>query len=137
MTGAGRFGDLTESIKSANDNLSRSNTVAQDNSSGLPHRRRGRCDRREPPPAGSGGGPICSRRRSAAVVNEMRAPALAAANTALAGVAAGIVTATNYAGTRVVALAGAAEKASPSLLGFYLRGPLRRPPPRRAPPAPR
>src|SRR5258708_3972434 len=35
MTGAGRFGDLTESIKSANGNLSRSNTVAQDNNSGL------------------------------------------------------------------------------------------------------
>jgi hypothetical protein len=48
----------------------------------------------------------------------MAPAALGAANTALAAVAAGIVTATNYAGTGLIGSAGAAEKTAPSLLGY-------------------
>lgn len=108
---------LTDSIKSANDNLAKSNAVTQDNSDGWRL-------------TGEGAATAANHLRQAAeaayafspafrgVVNEMAVPALGAANTALAAVAAGIVTATNYAGTGVIALAGAAEKASPSLLAY-------------------
>lgn len=108
---------LTDSIKSANDNLAKSNAAAQDNSAGFRI-------------TGESAATAANHLRQAAeaayafspafrgVVNEMAVPALGAANTALAAVAAGIVTATNYAGTGVLALAGAAEKASPSLLAY-------------------
>jgi hypothetical protein len=108
---------LTASIQSANDNLAKSNAAANDNSSGFRL-------------TGESAATAANHLRQAAeaayafspafrgVVNEMAVPALGAANTALAGVAAGIVTATNYAGTGLIALAGAAEKASPSLMAY-------------------
>lgn len=57
------------------------------------------------------------------VVNEMAVPALAAAGTALEVVASGMVTGTNLAGTGLIALAGAAEKVAPGMLGLtsYVR----------------
>src|SRR5260221_10365611 len=109
--------NLTDAIKAANDNLSKGNAVAQDNSSGWRI-------------TGEGAATAANHLRQAAeaayafspafrgVVNEMAVPALGVANTALAAVAAGIVTATNYAGTGVIALAGAAEKAAPGLLAY-------------------
>jgi len=108
---------LTASIQSANDNLAKSRAISQDNAEGFRL-------------TGEGAATAANHLRQAAeaayafspafrgVVNEMAPAALGAANTALAAVAAGIVTATNYAGTGVIALAGAAEKASPSLLGY-------------------
>jgi hypothetical protein len=108
---------LKDAIAGANDNLAKSNAAAQDNSQGFNI-------------AGLSAANAANHLRQAAeaayvlspafrgVVNEMRAPALEAANTALAAVAAGIVTATNYAGTGLIAVAGAAEKASPSLMAY-------------------
>jgi hypothetical protein len=52
-----------------------------------------------------------------AVVNEMAPAVLGAAGAAIAAVAGGIVTAVNYTGTGLIALAGAAEKLSPAMLG--------------------
>jgi hypothetical protein len=108
---------LTASIQATNDNLSKSRSIANDNAEGFRI-------------TGEGAATAANHLRQAAeaayafspafrgVVNEMAPAALGAANTALAAVAAGIVTATNYAGTGVIALAGAAEKASPSLLAY-------------------
>ncbi len=52
-----------------------------------------------------------------AVVNGMAAPALAAAGTGLELVAAGLVRGTNLAGTGLISLAGAADRAAPGLMG--------------------
>jgi len=108
---------LTASIQAANDNLARSRAISQDNAEGFRI-------------TGEGAATAANHLRQAAeaayafspafrgVVNEMAPAALGVANTALAAVAAGIVTATNYAGTGLIALAGAAEKASPSMLAY-------------------
>jgi hypothetical protein len=57
------------------------------------------------------------------VVNGLAVPAISAAGTAIAAVAAGIVTGTNFAGSGLIKLASAAEIASPALLGVtgYVR----------------
>lgn len=108
---------LTDSIKAANENLAKSNAAANDNSDGWRI-------------TGEGAATAANHMRQAAeaayafspafrgVVNEMAVPVLGAASAALAAVATGIVTATNYAGTGLIAVAGAAEKASPSLLAY-------------------
>lgn len=108
---------LTASIAAANDNLAKSNAAANDNSGGFRL-------------TGENAALAANHLRQAAeaayafspafrgVVNEMAVPALGAASTALAAVAAGIVTATNYAGTGMIGIAGAAEKASPHLLAY-------------------
>lgn len=51
------------------------------------------------------------------LVNAIAPAALEAAGVAIAAIATGVVTATNYTGTGLIALAGAAEKLSPSFLG--------------------
>jgi hypothetical protein len=108
---------LTASIAAANDNLAKSNAAGSSGSDGFTV-------------AGLSAANAANHLRQAAeaayafspafrgVVQEMAVPALNGANIALAAIAAGIVTATNYAGTGVIALAGAAEKASPSLMAY-------------------
>jgi hypothetical protein len=109
--------NLTDAIKAANDNLSKGNAVAQDNSSGWRL-------------TGEGAATAANHLRQAAeaayafspafrgVVNEMAVPALKTAGTALEAVASGIVTATNATGTGLLSLAVAAEKATPNFLGL-------------------
>lgn len=108
---------LTESIRAANDNLAKSGAVAQDNSASWRL-------------TGEGALSAANHLRQAAeaaylfspafrgVVNEMAVPVLKGAGTALEAVAAGLVVATNYAGTGLIAIAAAAERASPSLAGM-------------------
>lgn len=109
--------NLTDAIKAANDNLAKGNAVAQDNAAGWSI-------------TGEGAASAANHLRQAAeaayafspafrsVVNEMAVPALKVAGTALEGVAAGIVTATNVAGTGLISLAAAAEKVNPNFLGL-------------------
>ncbi|MDB5618470.1 hypothetical protein [Tardiphaga sp.] len=108
---------LTASIAAANDNLSKTKTVANENAEGFRI-------------TGEGALTAANHLRQAAeaayafspafrgVVNEMAVPVLKGTGTALEAVAAGIVVATNKAGTGLIALAGAAEKASPALTGY-------------------
>ena len=108
---------LTASIASANDNLSKSRAIAQDNREGFRL-------------TGEGALSAANHLRQAAeaayifspafrgVVNEMRTPALAAAGTALQATAAGIVLATNAAGRGLITLAGATEKVAPQFGGL-------------------
>jgi hypothetical protein len=107
---------LTDSIKAANENLAKSTSAANDNAGGFRV-------------TGEGALTAANHLRQAAeaayafspafrgVVNEMAVPVLSASGTAIAALATGMVTATNYAGTGLIALAGAAEKAAPSLMG--------------------
>jgi hypothetical protein len=108
--------NLTDAIKAANDNLAKGNSVQQDNAAGWGI-------------TGEGAATAANHLRQAAeaayafspafrgVVNEMAVPVLGAASTAIAGVATGMVAATNYAGTGLITLASTAEKVSPSLMG--------------------
>lgn len=108
---------LTASIAAANDNLSKTKTAANENAEGFRI-------------TGEGALVAANHMRQAAeaayvfspafrgVVNEMAAPALKAAHVALEAVAAGLVAATNVAGSGLIALAGAAERASPALLAY-------------------
>lgn len=104
---------LTDSIRAANENLAKSTAVSNDNSSAFRI-------------TGEGAATAANHLRQAAeaayafspafrgVVNEMAAPALGAASTALTAVAAGIVTATNMAGTGVIKLGTAIETSFPA-----------------------
>src|SRR5438552_3779339 len=104
---------LTASIQAANDNLAKSRAIAQDNNEAFRI-------------TGEGAATAANHLRQAAeaayafspafrgVVNEMAVPALRTAGTALEAVAAGIVTATNVAGTSVVKLGGAIETMFPA-----------------------
>ena len=104
---------LTASIQAANENLSKTKAVANDNAGGFAV-------------AGEGAASAANHLRQAAeaayafspafrgVVNEMAVPALKGAGVALEGVAAGIVTATNVAGTGVVRLGTAIETTFPA-----------------------
>lgn len=104
---------LTASIQAANQNLSQTNKVANDNREGWRV-------------TGEGVANAANHLRQAAeaayvfspafrsVVNEMAVPALKAAGTALEAVAAGIVTATNVAGTGVVRLGTAIQTTFPA-----------------------
>lgn len=112
---------LTASIAAANDNLAKSNAVARDSdgfsvagihvASAANHLRQAAEAAYVFSPAFRG------------LVNEMRVPALAAAQTALGGVAAGIVVATNATGRGLISVAGAVEKTAPQFLGLtsYMR----------------
>lgn len=113
---------LTASIAAANDNLSKSRAPAEEASEGFSitgekalsaanHLRQAAEAAYAFSPAFRG------------VVNEMAVPVLAAAGTALEGVAAGLVRGTNLAGTGLISLAGAVEKTAPQLLGLttYMR----------------
>lgn len=113
---------LTASIAAANDNLSKSSAAAAQGSEGFSitgekalaaanHLRQAAEAAYAFSPAFRG------------VVNEMAVPVLAAAGTALEGVAAGLVRGTNLAGTGLISLAGAVEKTAPQLLGLttYMR----------------
>ena len=104
---------LTASIQAANDNLAKSRAIAQDNNEAFRI-------------TGEGAATAANHLRQAAeaayafspafrgVVNEMAVPALRTAGTALEVVAAGIVTATNVAGTSVVKLGGAIATTFPA-----------------------
>lgn len=104
---------LTASIAAANDNLAKSAAGAQATSNGFRV-------------TGEGALVAANHLRQAAeaayvfspafrnVVNEMAAPALKTAGTALEAVAAGIVIATNYAGTGLIKLSGAVLTAVPA-----------------------
>jgi hypothetical protein len=104
---------LTASIQAANENLSKTKQVANDNASGFAI-------------TGEGAASAANHLRQAAeaayafspafrgVVNEMAVPALKGAGIALEGVATGIVTATNVAGTGVIRLGTAVETAFPA-----------------------
>jgi hypothetical protein len=104
---------LTASIQAANQNLSQTGKIANDNREGWRI-------------TGEGAANAANHLRQAAeaayvfspafrsVVNEMAVPALKAAGTALEAVAAGIVTATNVAGAGVVRLGTAIETTFPA-----------------------
>src|SRR4051794_8761001 len=104
---------LTASIAAANDNLNKSNAAAQDNAAGWRI-------------TGEGAATAANHLRQAAeaayafspafrgVVNEMAGPALKGAGMALEGVATGIVTATNVAGSGVIRLGTALETTVPA-----------------------
>jgi len=104
---------LTASIQAANQNLSQTKRVANDNSEGWRI-------------TGEGAANAANHLRQAAeaayvfspafrnVVNEMAVPALKGASTALEAVAAGIVTATNAAGAGVVRLGTTIETTFPA-----------------------
>jgi hypothetical protein len=113
---------LKDAIAAANDNLAKSNAAAQSGSDGFNV-------------AGISALSAANHLRQAAeaayifspafrgVVNEMRAPALTAASTALEAVATGLVKGTNIAGTGLLSLSAAAEKVAPQFLGLtsYVR----------------
>ncbi|WP_052435644.1 hypothetical protein [Bradyrhizobium japonicum] len=104
---------LTASLNAANQNLAQTRQVANDNASGFAL-------------TGESAVSAANHLRQAAeaayafspafrsVVNEMAAPALKGAAVALEGVAAGMVTATNVAGTGVVRLGTAIETTFPA-----------------------
>nr|WP_143846002.1 hypothetical protein [Bradyrhizobium cosmicum]QDP27012.1 hypothetical protein FNV92_34880 [Bradyrhizobium cosmicum] len=104
---------LTQSINAANQNLSQTRSIANDNREGWSL-------------TGEGAASAANHLRQAAeaayafspafrgVVNEMAVPALKGAGVALEGVATGIVTATNVAGTGLVRLGTAAETSLPA-----------------------
>jgi hypothetical protein len=108
---------LTAQIQAANDNLARSDAAARQADQGWSL-------------TGESALKTANHLRQAAeaayafspafrgVVNELAAPALAAAGTAITAVAAGMVTATNVAGSGLISLANAAESASPRLAGI-------------------
>lgn len=105
---------LTASINAANQNLAQTKTIANDNRDGWSI-------------TGEGAAGAANHLRQAAeaayafspafrgVVNEMAVPALKGAGVALEGVASGIVSATNVAGTGVIRLGTAIETTVPAL----------------------
>lgn len=113
---------LTSSINAANQNLSQTKAIANDNRDGWSI-------------TGEGAASVTNHLRQAAeaayafspafrgVVNEMAVPALKGAGVALEGVATGIVTATNVAGTGVIRLGTAIETTVPAfaVLGGSVR----------------
>ncbi|MCK1322154.1 hypothetical protein IVA94_14885 [Bradyrhizobium sp. 156] len=113
---------LTASINAANQNLAQTKTIANDNREGWSI-------------TGEGAASAANHLRQAAeaayafspafrgVVNEMAMPALKLAGVALEGVAEGIVTAVNVAGTGVIRLGTAIETSVPAfaLLGGSVR----------------
>jgi hypothetical protein len=113
---------LTSSINAANQNLSQTRAIANDNREGWSI-------------TGEGAASAANHLRQAAeaayafspafrgVVNEMAVPALKGAGVALEGVATGIVTATNLAGTGVIRLGTAIETTVPAfaVLGGTVR----------------
>lgn len=108
---------LTASIRQANDNLAKSQAAGQAGGEGYRS-------------TGEQALVAANHLRQAAeaayvfspafrgVINEMRAPALAAASAGIEAVAVGLVKGTNLAGTGLIALAGAAEKVAPQFLGI-------------------
>lgn len=104
---------LTQSINAANQNLSQTRSIANDNREGWSL-------------TGEGAASAANHLRQAAeaayafspafrgVVNEMAVPALKGAGVALEGVATGIVAATNVAGTGVIRLGTAIETTFPA-----------------------